>query len=175
MKENITKKVALYGILGALALVLSLFENVLIPDIPFLPAGAKPGLSNIVTMFTAYFCGTSGAFYITLLKALFALITRGASAFLMSFCGGILSTAALCIIIRFFGKNLSFIGIGVLCAVLHNFGQLVCACFISDSVLLLNYGKYLLIFALISGSLTGFILNLLMPKAVKACGRLKEK
>lgn len=175
MKENITKKVALYGILGALALVLSLFENVLIPDIPFLPAGAKPGLSNIVTMFTAYFCGAGGAFYITLLKAIFALITRGATAFFMSFCGGILSTAALCITVRFVGKHLSFIGIGVLCAVLHNFGQLICACFISGSALLLNYGKYLLIFALISGFLTGVILNLLLPKAMKISEKFKIK
>lgn len=166
-KENRTYKVALFGILGALALVLSLFENVLVPDIPFLPAGAKPGLSNIATMFTASFAGFGGAIYITLIKALFALVTRGVTAFAMSFCGGVLSAAALGAMIKRTGKNLSFIGIGVLCAVMHNLGQLICACAISGTATLLNYGKYLLIFAIISGTLTGLILNVLMPRIEK--------
>lgn len=175
MKENITKKVALYGILGALALTLSLFENILIPDIPFLPAGAKPGLSNVVTMFTAYFCSLSGAFYITLLKAVFALLTRGATAFLMSLFGGILSTAVLCICVRFIGKNLSFIGVGVLCAAFHNLGQVICACFTVGTPLILNYYKYLLIFAVISGFLTGVVLNVLELRAESVLKKLKIK
>lgn len=157
-------KIALFALLGALALVLSLFENILIPDLPFLPAGAKPGLSNIVTMFTASFASFWGAAYITTVKALFALVTRGASAALMSFCGGILSSVVLCVSIKGVGKNLSFIGVGVLCAVFHNLGQLLCACFLLKNAALLNYGKYLLIFAIVSGSLTGVILNVLMPK-----------
>ena len=69
------KTVSLYGILGALALVLSLFEGMLFPELPFLPAGAKLGLSNIVTMFAASLSGLFGALYITALKALFAFIT----------------------------------------------------------------------------------------------------
>ncbi|NLX93720.1 MAG: Gx transporter family protein, partial [Clostridiales bacterium] len=47
----LTKKIALLGILGAQALALSALEN-LIPAFPGLPPGAKPGLSNIVTMYT---------------------------------------------------------------------------------------------------------------------------
>lgn len=162
--KNSGEKIALFGLLGALALILSLFENILLPPLPFLPAGAKPGLSNIVTMFTASFAGFGGAMYITALKVLFAFITRGASAAAMSFCGGVLSTAALCILIRYEGKSISFITIGIVCAVCHNAGQLLCACAISGTFGLSNYGKYLLVFALVSGALTGIILNLLMPK-----------
>lgn len=163
-KENKAYKIALFGILGALALVMSLFENIFFPDLAFLPAGAKPGLSNIITMFTASFAGFGGAIYITLLKALFAFITRGTTAALMSLGGGLLSTIALCVMIRYEGKNLSFVGIGIICAVMHNFGQLVCACIISGTPKLLNYGKYLLVFALVSGALTGLILNVVMPR-----------
>ena len=162
--DSKAKKVSLFGILGALALVLSLFENVLIPVLPFLPAGAKPGLSNIITMYTAAFSGFGGALYITLIKVLFAFITRGATAALMSFCGGILSTLILCVMIRFEGKNLSFIGIGIVCAVFHNLGQLVSAVLVSGTSALFGYAKYLLIFALISGTLTGIILNVLKDK-----------
>lgn len=169
MKRDNTKiqKVALLGILGALTLVLGFLESQLVPDIPFLPVGAKPGLSNVVTMFTASFAGFGGAIYITMLKVLFAFITRGATAALMSFCGGVLSTVVLCLLIRFEGRSISFMGIGVLCAVSHNLGQLIAACAISGTLMLMNYGKYLLIFAIITGILTGTIMNVVMPKLKK--------
>ncbi|MDD6011596.1 MAG: heptaprenyl diphosphate synthase, partial [Oscillospiraceae bacterium] len=57
------KKTAFLGILGALALVLGFLEQLIVPDIPFLPVGAKPGLSNIVTMYTACTLGFPGALY----------------------------------------------------------------------------------------------------------------
>ncbi len=170
------KIVSLFGILGALALVLSLFEGALFPELPFLPAGAKIGLSNIVTMFAASFSGLFGALYITALKALFAFITRGAVAGAMSLCGGVLSAFALCAALKFKNKGFSFVGIGVICAVFHNLGQLFCACVLSGAAML-GYGKYLLLFAIISGSLTGVVLNVVMPRLDTAGirRRLSEK
>lgn len=161
------RKVSLLGILGAISLVLGLFESILLPDIPFLPVGAKPGLSNVVIMYTAGVMGFPGAVYIVLIKAVFALITRGATAGFMSFCGGMLSTAAVCILIKFRGKIFSFLGIGVMSAVMHNMGQLLAACIISGTFALLNYGKYLLIFAIITGAVTGGMLLILMPRLEK--------
>lgn len=158
--------VCLFGVLGALALVLGAAENVLFPNVAFLPAGAKLGLSNVVTMFAASLSGFFGALYITLLKAGFAFVTRGAVAGLMSLCGGVLSTAVLCLLIKKEGKTLSFVGLGVLCAVFHNLGQLLCACFLSGAAML-GYGKYLLLFAIVSGSLTGVMLNAVMPRLKK--------
>lgn len=164
--KNMTKaqKTALYGILSALALLLSVLENYLIPDIPFLPPGAKIGLSNIITMLTASLSGFSGAMYITLLKGLFAFITRGATACMMSLSGGVLSTAVLCLVLKINKDKLSFVGIGVLCACFHNLGQLAAASVISGTAVLFHYGKYLLIFAVITGTVTGLCLNVLMPR-----------
>ncbi len=162
-----TKKVAFLGMMGAVALVLGFLENMLIPDIPFLPVGAKPGLSNVVTMYVATVAGFPGAIYITFIKVLFALITRGATASFMSFCGGFLSTAITCILLRAGKKVFSFWGIGVASACMHNMGQLIAACFISGTFALLNYGKYLLIFSLITGSVTGVMLLILMPRVEK--------
>lgn len=159
-----TKKLTLLSLLSALALVLSFMENILLPDIPFLPVGAKPGLSNIVTMFTASFYGFSGAIYITLIKGLFALITRGVTASVMSLCGGVLSTAVMCLMIKKEGKNLSYIGIGVLSASVHNMGQLLAACFITGTASLLSYGKYLLLFGLVTGLVTGTVVEAALPK-----------
>ena len=173
-----TNKLTLLSLLSALALVLGFMESTLIPDIPFLPPGAKPGLSNVVTMFTAGTMGFSGAIYITLVKGLFALFTRGLTASVMSFCGGILSTAVMCLLIKKEGKNLSYIGIGVLSAVMHNVGQLVAACFITGTVSLLSYGKYLLLFGLVTGFVTGTLLTVLMPGInviIKEKSIVKEK
>lgn len=159
-----TKKLTLLSILSALALVLSFMENMLLPDIPFLPVGAKPGLSNIVTMFTASFFGFSGAIYVTLIKGIFALITRGGTAAFMSLFGGALSTAVMCLIIKKEGKNLSYIGIGVLSAAMHNMGQLMGACLITGTASVLSYGKYLLLFGLVTGLVTGTVVKVSLPR-----------
>lgn len=169
-----TNKVALLGIFGAVALVLSFLEGMLIPDIPFLPVGAKPGLSNIITMYIASTMGFPGAVYITMLKALFALITRGATGAFMSFSGGLLSTVAVCLLIKYQGRVFSYLGLGIVGAVMHNMGQLTAACIVSGTFALINYGKYLLIFALITGTVTGTVLMLLMP-GLEKIGRSKYK
>ena len=165
MKQRFsTRTVALLGVFGALALVLSFLENMLLPDLPLLPPGAKLGLSNIVTTLSGALFGAPAAFAIAFLKALFALVTRGVTAGLMSFSGGMLSTAGLVLLLKQQGKTLTFLGISVLCAALHNLGQLLCAAALTGTFSMLNYGKYLLLFSLLTGTLTGVMLNLVMPR-----------
>ena len=173
-----TRKLTLLSLLSVLALVLGFFENMFIPDIPFLPVGAKPGLSNIVTMFVAGTMGFTGAIYITLIKGIFALITRGATAAFMSLAGGIISTAVMSLMIKREGKTFSYIGIGVLSAVMHNMGQLAAACVITGTAALVSYGKYLIVFGLVTGFVTGTLLTVLMPSVRKIINQIynvKEK
>ncbi len=171
-KKKHIQRVALLGIMGALALSLSFLES-LIPPLPGLPPGAKPGLSNIVTMFAASSMGIADAFFITVLKALFAGITRGTTAMLMSASGGALSTAAACILLRSKKINLGYIGIGVICAVCHNTGQLLSACLISGTwSLITGYGPLLLLFAVATGFVTGTVLKLILPALEKINNRL---
>lgn len=162
-KEKNTYRVAFLGISGALALVLGFLEHLFIPDIPFLPVGAKPGLSNIVTVYVTDMMGVGAGIYITLIKAAFALITRGATASVMSLCGGLFSTVLTALLLKYKDRLFSFVGIGIAGALMHNFGQLTVACIISGTPALLNYGKYLMIFALITGTVTGGMLTLVMP------------
>lgn len=173
MKTNKhTKRVALLGIMGALALALSFLES-LIPALPGLPPGAKPGLSNIVTMFLASSSGIADAFFITVLKAVFAGITRGATAMLMSASGGLLSTVAACILLRSKRSNIGYIGIGIICAVCHNIGQLISACLISGTPsLIFGYGPLLLIFAVATGFVTGTVLKTVIPALNRILNRL---
>lgn len=165
MKEkNIAKKTAFYGILGALALGLSFLEGQLLPDLPFLPVGAKPGLSNIVTMLAASVSGFGGAIYITLIKATFAFVSRGGTAFLMSLAGGLLSTVAMCLLLPAKKQVFSLTGVGIVSAVLHNLAQLAVACLVTGTSAILGYAPFLLLFSLLTGFVTGTILRVVMPK-----------
>ncbi|MDR0314534.1 MAG: Gx transporter family protein [Oscillospiraceae bacterium] len=157
-----TRFIALLGILGAQAIVLSLLEN-FIPPVPGLPPGAKLGFSNIVTMFTASTMGFMPALYITVIKAVFAGATRGSAAFFMSFAGGVLSTAVMSLLLKSKRKTFGIIGIAVLSAAAHNLGQLIVAAIISGTSLFVSYAPFLLIYALITGCLTGSMLKIIMP------------
>lgn len=171
-KKSPTKKVAFLGIMGALALSLSFLES-LIPPLPGMPPGAKPGFSNVVTMFLASSSGICDAFIITVIKAVFAGITRGVTAMLMSGAGGILSTAAACILLRSKKLKAGYIGIGIICAICHNIGQLTVACILSGTwTLITGYGPILMLFAVATGFVTGTTLKLVLPALDKIINRL---
>lgn len=156
-----TKKIALWGILGALALAVSFLEGLF--TLPFLPPGAKLGLSNIITMAAAACWGWSGMLYIALLKALFALFTRGATAFLLSAAGGICAGIFMVLCLKAQRCPFSYIGVGILSALAHNTAQLVIACCLTGTPALLYYAPPLLLCALLFGSATGILLQALLP------------
>jgi len=82
--KNLTLNLTQNALMCACAIVLSIFES-FIPDLPFIIPGMKPGLANIVTMTAIEGFGFSSALYVTVAKSAFVLITRGFTAFLMSF------------------------------------------------------------------------------------------
>lgn len=166
MKKNPAYRVALPAILCALALSLSFFES-LIPPLPLFPPGAKPGLSNIITMFAAGSLGLPTATAIALVKGIFAFATRGVTAGIMSLSGGILSALAMYLLMRYATKILGMVGISAVCAVLHNMGQLAAAVFITGTTDVIYYAPALAVFGVITGALTGVILGSVMPSLEK--------
>ncbi len=164
---NKTRQIALVGILGALALALSWLES-MIPAFPLLPPGAKPGLSNIVTMFAVSALNPAYAFFIVLIKAAFAGITRGLTAFLMSLCGGLMSLFAMWLLLKKAKNNpLGLIGTGICCALAHNLGQLAAAAIITDTVTIVGYAPALLVFGVATGIVTGFVFKAVSPLLIK--------
>ncbi len=166
MKKNSAYKVALPAILCALALSLSFLES-LIPPLPLFPPGAKPGFSNIITMFAAGSLGFPTAAIISLVKGLFAFVTRGVTAGIMSLSGGLLSASAMFLLMRFATKYLGMVGISAVCAVIHNMGQLAAAVFITGTSDVIYYAPALAVFGVITGVLTGIILGSVMPSLEK--------
>lgn len=60
----------------------------------------KLGLSNIVVMYALLFLRTRTALLLVVLKALFAFLTRGATAGFLSLCGGALSLAVMLVLLQ---------------------------------------------------------------------------
>ena len=159
--SSAASRTALYGLLGALALVLSAAEN-MIPPVPVLPPGAKLGLSNLVTMFAVNALGLAPALFITLLKSLFAGLTRGVLASVMSLAGGLASTLAMWLVCRPRRQLAGAVGFGVVGAVAHNFGQFWVAFFLTTPAVV-YYIPWLLLFGVLSGVLTGLMFCVTMP------------
>lgn len=169
-KKNAALRVALDGILAALAIALSFLES-LIPDIAFLPPGAKLGLSNIAVMFAVMSVGFGDGLIIAVLKSGFVFFTRGLAAFFMSFTGGILSCVTLIVIIvlsKKLKKEFSYIFVSVICAVMHNIGQVAAASVYMRTNLVSSYLPILTVFGIASGVVTGIVLKIVMPLLLKS-------
>lgn len=166
MKKSIAYKTALTGILCAQALVLSWLES-LLPSMPFMPPGAKPGFSNIVNMFTVGFVGMPQAMAVCAAKAGFAFVTRGFTAGLMSLCGGAASTLAMYALMHLRQKRFGLCGISVVCAMCHNAAQLCVAAVLSGTYGIFYYAPVLLAFSVVSGAVTGIILKAVIPALEK--------
>lgn len=154
-----SRKIAVCGLLGALALVLTLLEGML-PPIPGLPPGARPGLSNIVTMFAAGSLGLPYALAIALIKGVFAFLTRGVTAGLMSLSGGLMSTLAMWVAWK--KTRFSLLFTGVCGALAHNAAQLCIAVLLTGRAALF-YIPAMLLLSIVCGLCTGLVLRLLLP------------
>lgn len=155
------KKIALWGILGALAVAISILEGLVSPLISF--PGARVGFSNVITMASCLTLGLPGAIYIVIVKALSALIFRGGIAALLSLCGGLLSAITMFIL---FKTRASILFTSILSACAHSLGQvLIAACLLGNAIF--YYLPVLLIISVLSGIATGIILKLLLPHISK--------
>lgn len=176
-EKSIALRTALDGILAALALTLAFFEG-LLPDVAFLPPGAKLGLANVAVMFAVIAVGYADGFVIMLLKSSFVFFTRGAASFIMSIAGGMLSCITLILIVAItkkLNKDFSYTGISVICAVVHNIGQTAAASVYMSTNLMTSYLPLLIVTGIVSGFITGVILRTVMPALLRLTNKgLKE-
>ena len=161
--RNSAEKVALGGLLFALAIALSMMESAVSPLLGLMP-GVKLGLANIVVMYALLFIGKGQAFTLVVLKAFFSFLFFGATAGFLSLLGGIFSLLIM-ITVRRLGATLFIMS--VCGALAHNAGQLLGTSLILSSALALNYMPVLLISGLIMGSATAASVRILLPALQK--------
>ena len=156
------KRLALMGLLFALAMAFSFLES-LLPALPMLPPGIRLGLSNIVTMYALFVLGPVSGYTIAVLKALFVLLTRGAVAAAMSAAGGIFSVTVMLLLSLLPGIKKQYLLLSVFGGAAHNIGQLVMARFIINNQYVWYYFPVLLAAGLLMGAITGMALRVVLP------------
>ncbi len=150
---------AVMGLLFAVMSSLNLVENVFSA---FLPAGIRIGLSNIVIMAVIAGINLPSALLLTILKALFVLLTRGVTAGAISLCGTLLTFAATALLIK--RTDAGYVLISVISALAHSLGQLLAARLLLESNAVFGYAPILGAGSVITGICTGIILGAVFPQ-----------
>lgn len=149
-----TKKIALCGVLTALAMIFSYIESVI--PIPIPVPGIKLGVANIAVITILYVLGVKEAIVINLLRiALTALLFGNINSFLFSISGAVLSLTIMIIM-----KKLDFfscIGVSVCGGVMHNVGQIIAAVFIMGSEAIVFYLPVLIVSGVFTGVIIGVV------------------
>ena len=161
-----TRRIALSGLLFALAMALSFIEGTL--TIPGLLPGMKLGLANIVVMYALFFMGPRQALVLDVLKALFVFLVSGFTAGFLSLCGGLLSLLVMWVLYYLLPVRPTWFILSVCGALSHNIGQLLGAGLILSSAMSLYYAPGMLVLGLVMGALTSLTLRAVLP----ALGRL---
>ena len=158
------RRLCICGISVTAAMILSYLE-ILLPLQLLLPLpGFKLGLANTVTVLLFAAHSRRDAAVVSAVRILLMGLLFGSPVSLFfSVCGGILAFLSLLLAARLL-RRCSHVGVCVLCAAAHNLGQLLAAMLLFGTELLLSYLPLLLIAAVISGTLTGILLNLAMPR-----------
>lgn len=140
------------------ALMLSFVEAIL-PLAAWLPLpGFKLGLSNMGVLLAAYALSLRDAAAVSVGKVFLTALLFGNGLSLFFSASGAFFVLVALLLLRRTGR-FSFLGISVLCAVSHNGGQLAAALLWMDSTAPLSYAPVLLLASLVTGSLTGLLLN----------------
>lgn len=164
MKNSTAQRVALTGMLFGLAIALSIFESLITPLLG-LPPGVKPGLANIVVMFALLSLSRTQALALVVLKAAFALLTRGPIAALLSATGSLVALGIMILLLLPAAKP-SMLLLSIAGALGHNAGQLVIVCWLLGSGAL-YWAPVLVISAIVMGSITALLLRSLLPPLQK--------
>lgn len=153
------KHVAVFGLLIALAFILSYIES-LIP-LPLPIPGIKLGLANLVVLTALMVQGGKEAWALSFIRILLVSFTFGSpSTFLFSFAGGMLS--CLCMWLARRSRLFSISGISMVGGITHNVGQILVAMWVVQTVKLVYYLPFLLIAGIVTGVLIGVLGSLIV-------------
>ncbi|MFW5650349.1 MAG: Gx transporter family protein [Acetivibrio ethanolgignens] len=158
------KKVAVSGVLIALAFIFSYVE-VLLPFQLGIP-GVKLGLANIVSLVALYLLDEKMAATITVVRVILTGFTFGSLySMLYSMAGALLSLAFMIGAKRW--NKFTMIGVSVLGGVMHNVGQLIMAAVVLKTVPFFYYTPVLILSGIVTGIMIGFLGKGIRERLVK--------
>lgn len=159
-----TKKIALCGVMCALAFAFSYIEFLIPFDMVGIP-GIKPGFANLVIMAALYMLGLPYAAAVSAFRILLSwLIFGNFTTFLYSLAGGVLSLLLMFVLKKF--KVFDEAGVSVSGAVVHNAAQLAVSALITSGAVM-YYAPVLLISGVVFGLINGLLLKLVIKRTEK--------
>lgn len=159
-----SSKISTYGLLIALAFILSYIEALFPPPVPI--PGIKLGLANLMVLAGLYTMGVKEAFVLSLIRIILVGLTFGnMSTMLFSLAGGILSWLVMSLLKQV--KSFSLVGVSVAGAVSHNIGQIITAIFVTENINIIYYLPFLLLSGLITGAVIGIIGAMIIKRIKK--------
>ncbi len=153
MKVSV-KQITLIGIFAALSLIIFIVEA----ELPvFEGGGIKLGLANIVTLCSMKLLGRKEAGAVLAVRVMLAAAFYGSAVSLIfSSCGALLAYTLMCLLINRFDDRQLWV-VSVFGAVGHNLGQIAAACFVCGPAIAVSMLPYLMISAVVTGTLVGVV------------------
>ena len=167
MKKGFSlKRLTTDAVLAAVALIIFILESK-IPNLAPVP-GMKLGLANIVTVYAMFALGPLDTLAILLVRIILGSAFAGSvTSFFFSLAGGLLCYLVELFLRKILTRKQIFVA-GILGAIAHNVGQMLVAVIAFQSVSVLVYLPFLMVSAVITGTLTGFAAQFLLPLLEKA-------
>ena len=154
------RKVAIFGVFTALALIFSYVE-LLIP-INFGIPGAKLGLANLMTVLVLYKMGIKEALALSVTRIILSGFMFGnLFGILYSLSGGLLSFLVMVLLKK--SDRFSVAGVSIGGGTAHNIGQLLVAMVVGQTY---QVGYYLPVL-LVAGEVTGLLIGLVAKEVLK--------
>ena len=161
-----TKKIAVLALAIALAMILSFVESQ-IPAFVAIP-GVKIGLANIAVVFVLYKLGWKEAVLISLVRVFMVSVLFGTAVSLFySVAGAVLSLTGKVLL----GKTglFSTVAVSVTGGVLHNVGQILMACLLLETNVIVYYLPFLILSGVIAGVVIGVVSAIMVNRVQVEC------
>ena len=161
-----TKKIAVLALAIALAMILSFVESQ-IPAFVAIP-GVKIGLANIAVVFVLYKLGWKEAVLISLVRVFMVSVLFGTAVSLFySVAGAVLSLTGM-VLLRKTGL-FSTVAVSVTGGVLHNVGQILMACLLLETNVIVYYLPFLILGGVIAGVVIGVVAAIMVNRVQVEC------
>ena len=161
-----TKKIAVLALAIALAMILSVVESQ-IPAFVAIP-GVKIGLANIAVVFVLYKLGWKEAVLISLVRVFMVSVLFGTAVSLFySVAGAVLSLTGM-VLLRKTGL-FSTVAVSVTGGVLHNVGQILMACLLLETTVIVYYLPFLILSGVIAGVVIGVVSAIMVNRVQVEC------
>lgn len=157
------KRLTFDAMLIGVAMMISYLEAILPLRFVIPLPGVKLGLANLAVMIAFFAYGASDAGAVSLARLLLtAMLFGNAASFLFSALGGLCAFCGLLLYKLVLKRLLSPIGASILCAALHNTGQLVAAGILLSDAAVVAYAPIMLTASVFCGALNGILLVMII-------------